>query len=85
MMEEGKYVKNKEEGISVGKECQYRAKKIEELFVIYRMDDGKIIEKLPYEDVDCINEENAINRLYELNGLEKEVDKDTKDAMDMSG
>jgi len=81
----GGYIENKEEGISVGKRCPYRAKKIEEQFVIYRMDDGKIIEKLPYEEVECINEENAINRLYELNDLEKKIDKETKDAIDMSG
>jgi len=70
------YVKDKFKGISIGLDYQYRATKIRKQFVIYRMSDGKIIEKIPYEKIDVINEDNMIKRLYEINNLEKKVDKD---------
>jgi len=69
-------MKDTSKGISIGLNYPYRAIKIGKQFVIYRMSDGKIIEKISYNKVDMLNEDNMIKRLYEINNLEKKVDKE---------
>lgn len=70
-----KFIKDTFKGISLGLDYPYRAIKIRKQFVIYRMSDGKITEKIPYNKIDAINEDNMIKRLYEINNLEKKADK----------
>lgn len=77
-----KHIKDTSKGISIGLNYSYRAIKIGKQFVIYRMSDGRMVEKMPYEKVDAINEDNMIKRLYEINNLEKKVDKEIIKEMD---
>jgi len=77
-----RYVKNPVMGISIGLEYPYRAKKIGKRYVIYRMSDGKIIEKLHYNKINSINESNAIKRLYKINNLEMKVSENIKSELD---
>jgi len=77
-----RYIKDKYEGISVGLDCSYRAMKLGKQFVIYRMSDGKIVEKILYEKIDIINEDNAMKRLYEINNLEREVNREIIQEID---
>lgn len=70
-----RYVKDKFKGISIGLDYLYRAIKLGKRFVIYRMGDGRITEKISYNKVDAINEDNMLKRLYEINNLERKVNK----------
>jgi hypothetical protein len=79
-----KHVKEKDrlKGISLGLEYSYRAIQIGKQFVIYQMSNGKIVERVPYSPINIINEDNAMKRLYEINNLEKAVDKETIRTID---
>jgi hypothetical protein len=46
------------------------------------MSNGKIVERVPYSPINIINEDNAMKRLYEINNLEKAVDKETIRTID---
>lgn len=71
-----RYVKDKYKGISIGWDYPYRATQIGKQFVIYQMSDGKIVEKIPYNPINIINEDNMMKRLYAINNLERKIDKD---------
>ena len=77
-----RYVKDKFKGISIGLDYPYRAIKIRKRFVIYKMSDGKIVEKMPYNKIGSVNEDNTIKRLYEINNIERKLDKGTIKEID---
>ena len=75
-----KYIKNKIKGISLGLEFPYRLAERKTKFLLYRMSDGKIIKKFPNKEYS--DRGKAIERLYEINKLEKSLSEEVKMEID---
>lgn len=69
-------------GISLGLEYKFRCIKYNKQYVLYHMDDGKIVEYIENQKSDFLTYDFAIKKLYEINSLEQTLDEETKRAID---
>ena len=81
-MKVGDYVEDVFSGCSVGLEYKFRCIKDGIDFAIYDMKSGQVVEIITGSDYPIIDENRALKRLYEINGLEQMPDEKTRDLLD---
>lgn len=78
------YINDKFEGISLGLEFKYRLTQFKGRYVLYQMNDGLIVEKIEYEKNPAIYEDHALERLYQINGINRKVSEEIRQEMELS-
>jgi len=71
-------------GISIGLECKYRMIKHGENYVIYEAVGGRIVERIESQRCDIADFEAGLERLYKINGLERTLSGEVREAIDGS-
>ena len=81
-----KIVKDRWSGISLGLENQFRLIEKGKRYFIFNYTTGEIIEYVKREK--CLNDlsyyEKAMERLYEINGIERKLSKEVKLEIDLT-
>jgi hypothetical protein len=77
-----KHVKDKLAGESLGLQYKYRLTQIHGRYVLYNVIDGNIVEKIQKQESDIFTKEKAMQRLFEINGLENIVDAELCNEID---
>ena len=82
---EEEYVPDRWAGVSLGLEHKFRLLRTEKNeYIIFDYLTGKITEYIPPKETDFFTEQFAMNRLYEINGLEKTLSRDVLEAIDQT-
>ena len=81
-MEVGDHIIDVFKGASVGLEYKFRCIKDGIDFAIYNMESGQVVEIITGSDYPIIDENRALKKLYEINGLEQVPDEKTRDLLD---
>jgi hypothetical protein len=84
MKSKKQHVKDKFEGISLGLEFNYRLSLHRRKWVLYQMSDGLIVERIKHEPNPVIYESHALERLYQINCVNKKVLEEIKQEMELS-